>query len=151
MNEISDEELLIVDDKHSNEWNYVERVEHELAFCDDFKSVLVNKCLPRSYKEVLGVVGRGSNSSRTSLLLDDTESTVAFVVVVDEEAIPFMLDCMEDVFVPVNAVFKVFYDDDVAFSKDNVLLNEFILDTVIPDLNENILLWNKFKQEEESV
>lgn len=148
-NSITDEDLLIKDYDRSLEWNYVDRVEYELGFCDDYNSVLGNKCLPLSYKEILAVVSRGSNSSRTSLLLDDDELVVAFVIVVDEDAIPFMLDCLEDVFVPINAVFKVFYDNDVAFCKEDDKINTFIQDVVIPDLNMDDGSWKCFKTRRE--
>ncbi len=43
-------------------------------------------------------------------------------------------------------VFKVFYNNEAVYSKDDSVLNEFISSTVIPDLNSDFEGWTAFER-----
>ena len=143
------DDLLLVDEDKSVAWNYVTRVDKELEQSNDSDSVLLNPLIPSSYKQVIGVLSRSCNFSRTALLMDDSESFVAFMLVVDEECIPFMLDELDDIVMPMRSVYKVFFDTTVATSVlGNGVLEEFIANVVLPDLNDNFDSWVEFKCDE---
>lgn len=140
-----DDNLLLIDEDKSLQWNYVNRVEKELAICNEYHKITMNPLLPDSYKEVVIVLSKASNHSRVALLIDDDEEYVAFMLVVDSEAIPFLLEDLEQIKTPVNCIYKVFRNDELA--KSNVSegkLQEFMESTVIPDLNTNIDSWQHF-------
>ena len=66
------DDLLLVDEDKSVAWNYVTRVDKELEQSNDSGSVLLNPLIPSSYKQVIGVLSRSCNFSRTALLMDDS-------------------------------------------------------------------------------
>lgn len=147
---MDDNKLVLVDEDRSLQWNYVNRVERELAINSDYTTIPTNPLLPESYKEVVMILARACNHSRIALLIDEDESYVAFMMVVDEDCIPFMLEPLEEVCVPTNCIYKVYTDDKLASSSsEDGLLREFLGDTVIPDLNNNIESWKSFKYVEE--
>ena len=147
---MNDDELVLIDEDRSVQWNYVNRVERELAINSDYNSIPTNPLLPKSYKEVVMTIARACNHSRVALLIDEDESYVAFMLVVDEDCIPFMLEPLADIQVPTNCIYKVFTNTQLASSgSEDGLLREFLGETVIPDLNNNIESWKSFKYIEE--
>lgn len=148
---MNEEDLVFLDKNKSISWNYVNRVDKELSLNKSHESAMLNPLMPKSYKDVIMIMSRACNYSRVALLLDDDEEYVAFMLVVDDEYVPFMLEGLADVVTPMDAVYKVFSDTDVATSHvGDVLLTNFIAETVIPDLNENFNSWSHFKTLEEN-
>lgn len=142
---MDDDDLILVDDSRSLQWNYVNRVERELSSCNDYRMIMVNSLLPRSYREVVMVLARACNHSRVALLIDEDEKYVAFMLVVDEDCVPFLLDGLGDIVTPITCVYKVFFDSVLACSGEgDGCLHDFIEDVVIPDLNENFESWKCF-------
>lgn len=142
---MNDEDLILVDDTKSVQWNYVERVDIELKHGNTSSSITMNPMLPKSYKEVIMVLTKACNHSRVALLIDDAENYVAFALIVDGDCIPFLLDPLDDITTPMTAVYKVFTEDELAKSKvSEGLLQDYIQDTVIPDLNRNFDSWKPF-------
>lgn len=144
---MNEEDLVLLDETKSIQWNYVNRVEKELSLNNDYKKIIINPLLPKSYREVVTILSKACNHSRVALLIDEDETYVAFMLLVDEECIPFLLEDLENINVPTQCIYKVFYNTELAISKvDDGLLGEFIKDTVIPDLNENIISWSSFNK-----
>ncbi len=142
---MNDDDLVLIDECKSLQWNYVNRVERELSLNNDYQSITMNPLLPRSYKDVVMCLSRACNHSRVSLLIDDNEEFVAFMLVVDADCIPFLLEGLDDVVMPMKCVYKVFKDDLLAKSTvEDGMLQEFIYSTVIPDLNSDFGSWKKF-------
>lgn len=139
------DDLVLIDESKSLQWNYVRRVEKELSSCNDYKMIALNSLLPRSYREVVMILSRACNHSRVALLIDEDEQYVAFMIVVDDDCIPFLLDDLKDVVTPTVCVYKVFTDSVLACScEDDAVLQDFISDTVISDLNYNFDSWSHF-------
>lgn len=137
--------LLLLNDAKSLQWNYVNRVDLELSQSQSAANVMVNKLLPDSYKEVVMLLSRACNFSRVALLLSEDERYVAFALIVDEDYIPFMLDELVGVVVPCPCVFKVFPDSVVARGgTGDGVVESFLEDVVIPDLNTNFASWKSF-------
>jgi len=140
------DDLIYIDEDKSVQWNYVNRVEKELATCNDYTKITSNPLLPQSYKDVVMILSRACNHSRVALLIDDDEQYVAYMIVVDEDCIPFLLEPLDDVEMAMNCIYKVFTDTKLALSKSaDGNIQEFIQDTVIPDLNSDIGSWKHFK------
>jgi len=142
---MKDDNLVLVDQNKSIPWNYVNRINKELSLNNSHESVLINSLIPNSYKDVVRIISKACNYSCIALLLDNYEEYVAFMLVVDENYIPFMLDELDDIITPMKAVYKVFPNTKVATShdEDNILM-DFISDTVIPDLDDNFDTWTHF-------
>lgn len=146
---MDDEDLVLVDESKSVPWNYVNRVEMELATNSSYRKVTLNPLMPRSYKEVVMTVSKACNHSRVGLLIDDEERYVAFMIIVDEDCIPFLLDDLENIETPMNAVYKVFYNTKIAGSSPSEgLLQNYMSEVVIPNLNNSFDSWNSFKYKE---
>ena len=144
---MNEDDLVLINDARSIQWNYVNRVEKELYLNNEYESIVINPLLPKSYKEVIMVISKACNHSRVALLMDEDENYVAFMIVVDEECIPFLLQDLEDIKTPTNCIYKVYYNTELANStSEEGLLQEFIASTVIPDLNNDVESWNRFKQ-----
>lgn len=144
---MNEDDLVLINDARSIQWNYVNRVEKELYLNNEYESIVINPLLPKSYKEVIMVISKACNHSRVALLMDEDENYVAFMIVVDEECIPFLLEDLEDIKTPTNCIYKVYYNTELANStSEEGLLQEFIASTVIPDLNNDVESWNRFKQ-----
>ena len=143
---MKDEDLLLIDENRSNQWNYVNRVERELNTNNQYPMVTMNPLLPKSYKDVVMVLAKACNHSRVALLIDDDEEYVAFMLVVEEDCIPFLLESLDNIETPTTCIYKVYRNTKLAMSHSSEgLLSEFISSTVIPDLNNHLDSWNKFK------
>lgn len=142
---MNEDELVFIDEKKSVPWNYVNRVEKELGTNNDYQYITINPLLPRSYKEVVIVLSRASNHSRVALLIDDDEEYVAFMLVVDDDCIPFLLEDLDEIKMPTKCIYKVYKNTELANSNpENGELQEFIQTTVIPELNNEISSWTVF-------
>lgn len=143
---MNDDDLVLIDETRSVQWNYVNRVERELASNNQYQYITMNPLLPRSYKEIMMIVSKACNHSRVALLIDNEENYVAFMMVLEEDYIPFLLDGLDDVETPTRCVYKVFPNTELACSStDSGELRKFIESVVIPDLNGNFDSWKPFK------
>lgn len=143
---MNDDDLVLIDESKSLQWNYVNRVEKELSLNRDYNMITINPLLPRSYKEVVMTLAKCCNHSRVALLIDDEENYVAFMLVVEEDYLPFLLEPLDDIETPTDCVYKVFPNSELALSTtEDGSLQDFIADTVIPDLNNDFDSWNRFK------
>ncbi len=146
---MNDDDLVLIDESKSLQWNYVNRVEGELSLNNDYNKITINPMLPRSYKEVVMTLAKCCNHSRVALLIDDEERYVAFMLVVEENYLPFLLEPLDDIVTPARCVYKVFPNTELALSTtDDGSLQDFIAGTVIPDLNSNFDSWIAFEQME---
>ena len=143
---MNEDELILMDVDKSLVWNYVHRVENELLISNKYQAITMNNLLPRSYKEVVMTLAKACDHSRVALLIDDAESYVAFMLLVEENYVPFLLEGLDDIVTPVPAVYKVFVDEALSkCSSGDGALEEFITYTVIPDLNDDFESWVHFK------
>ena len=115
---MKDDNLVLVDQNKSIPWNYVNRVNKELSLNNSHESVLINSLISNSYKDVVRIISKACNYSRIALLLDNYEEYVAFMLVMDENYTPFMLDELDDIITPMKAVYKLFPNTKVATSHD---------------------------------
>jgi len=146
------DDLLLIDENKSVAWNYVSRIDYELEYNHSAQSVLLNNLIPYSYRKVIGIITKACNFSRTALLLNDEEDLVAFTIIVDDSCLPFLLDELDDVVTPMMAVYKIFYENDLArVSEDDKSLSDFIANTVIEDINNNFESWKSFKYDAQQI